>query len=108
VKDKFSRFRVSVLWVQSIDETTAALSGRKFSHMEPSWVDEKKKVSHQRFHSYIVSNILDDEETFQQTDLLGKGSCLILSGFDPKTKDFKKPHANQVWIFDFLDHCIER
>jgi hypothetical protein len=105
MKDRVSRFRVSVVWVNAVVPVSGDLMGKKFLCMEPSWIDKKNKFSFANFHSYLVSELSHEFETFSRRDLVGKGSCLIISGFCAKARNFREPREGQKWLFDLLDHC---
>ena len=57
------------------DNGEVQLIGKVFQEMEPSWKNEKLKISFSMFHSYCVSELSKGVSSFPATDVVGKGRC---------------------------------
>lgn len=111
--------RHCVVWVTDFEHTDEepglkskiTVVGHRFRDMKPSWKDST--FSMRSIHSYVVTDIDLTPTKYDKTQLVGKGSCLYLpqGELEPRSKtpdsDFKKPRADQVWLFDLMDHCVD-
>jgi hypothetical protein len=83
--------------------------GRRFKTMKSS--HDTATFSMRSVHSYVVTDIEDETHRFDKTQLVGKGSCMYLPmrNDSSRTRDeeFTKPHRDQTWLFELLDHCVD-
>jgi hypothetical protein len=109
--------RFWVVWVTGFESVVdepglddeIQIIGRRFMTMKSS--HDTATFSMASLHSYVVTEIEEDTHRFDKTELVGKGSCLYLPMQDGtrRTRDdeFKKPHRDQQWLFELMDHCVD-
>jgi hypothetical protein len=91
------------------DEVT--LIGREFHQMKPSWTNRKLNISFAAFHSYIVSDLSDEEATWKASDVVGKGRCFCLDYeailASEKKEDRQEMPSVDVLMEPSLDDFVE-